>query len=125
MLTAFHDSHRRAQALRDGATDFLLKIDTLEKISKKIRQTQPPADEPAATLAQGGTGQAQAGGGTPVSSLSNWPKRRAPESRSGRFSNDDVTQHYPEQGRRSVPWRSVSSRLVRGVGFLRDALGLG
>ena len=125
MLTAFHDSHRRAQALRDGATDFLLKIDTLEKISKKIRQTQQPADEPVPAPAWGESGQAPAGSGSPDSSLSYWPKRRAPESGIRRSSHDDVTQQHPEQGRRSVPWRSASSRLVRGVGFLRNALGLG
>jgi hypothetical protein len=46
--------------LRDGATDFLLKMDTVEKISKRIQQTPEQGAESVPGL---GWGNRSAGGG--------------------------------------------------------------
>jgi len=124
MLTSFYDSQRRSRALRDGATDFLLKIDTVEKISKSIRSRQRQAKDELAGSPPGRGEFEPERDGSPVRVSANWPGRRAPEFAAGRFSDDDVTQTHPESGRRNVPWRSASSRLVRGVGYLRALLGL-
>ncbi len=40
LLTSFCDSYRKAQALREGASDFLLKSYDLEKICSRILQAQ-------------------------------------------------------------------------------------
>ena len=125
MLTAFYDSQRRCRALRDGATDFLLKMDTVEKISKRIQQTPEQGAESVPGLGWGTAVPGAADGAPPGSALTDWPRRRAPEYTIGRSSNHDVTQQHPDRGRRSVPWRSASSRLVRGVGYLRDLFGPG
>jgi DNA-binding NarL/FixJ family response regulator len=110
MLTSFYDSQRRTRALRDGATDFLLKVDTVDRISSSILRT---------------TGEKWSAGADSRVISSGWPKRRASEVNTGRLASDNVTtQQHPDEGRRSVPWRSVSSQLVRGVSQLREFLGL-
>lgn len=119
MLTAFYDSQRRCRALREGATDFLLKSDTVERILKRIQQAPECDAVPVSGLGWGTTMPGACDPATAGSALSGWPRRRAPEYTTGRSSNHDVTPQHPERGRRSVPWRSASSRLVRGVGFLR------
>ncbi len=110
MLTSFYDSQCRTRALRNGATDFLLKVDAVDRISSSILRT---------------TGEKVMAGADSGVISSEWPKRRASEIKTGRFVSDQVTtQQHPDEGRRSVPWRSVSSQLVRGVGQLREFLGL-
>ena len=110
MLTSFYDSQRRSRALRDGATDFLLKADTVDRISHRILRT---------------TGEKITAGADSGVTASDWPKRRASEINTGPFVSDKVTtQQHPDPGRRSVPWRGVPGQLVRGVDQLREFLGL-
>jgi len=125
MLTAFYDSQRRARALREGATDFLVKIDTVEKISRQIRQNQVPLEEedlrwrPEREDAAPSERDESAAGES-----SFWPTRRASTPITRLRGHSEVTQEPPESGRRSKLWRGASDGWVRGVAFLAALLGL-
>ena len=126
MLTAFYDSQRRARALREGATDFLVKIDTVEKISRQIRHTRVPSEEedlrwrPDHEDAVHSVRDECADGES-----SFWPTRRASTPITGPPIHGEVTQEPPVLGHRSLPWLGASDWLVRGVAFLAALLGLG
>ncbi len=122
MLTSFYDSQRRARALRDGATDFLLKVDTVDRISHSILRAT--GEKTSGVIPGSEIGQPPVISAGPGVISSDWPKRRASEINTGHFVSDKTTQPHPDRGRRSVPWRSVPSQLVRGVDQLREFLGL-
>jgi len=123
MLTSFYDSQRRARALRDGATDFLLKVDTVDRISGSILHTT--ADAKAADTIPVREGGRESENDRATDTISScWPKRRASVINTGRFDSDKVTTQRHPGGHRSEPWRSVPGQLMRGVGHLRSFLGL-
>ena len=125
MLTAFYDSQRRARALREGATDFLVKIDTVEKISRQIKQNRIPLEEEDLRWrskredAVPSDRDESAAGGSSV-----WPTRRASTPLTRPSVHRQVTKEPPESGRRSRLWHGASEGLVRGVAFLAALLGL-
>src|SRR5207245_2884884 len=107
MLTTLSDWESKTQALRDGASDFLLKSSPLV-IPDHIR---------LALRARPDNGNAV---DVPVKVLCS--DRRAPES-NGRPAAEVARSHPP--GCRKRSWRRSSSRLVRGVHYLRSLLAWG
>ena len=125
MLTAFYDSQRRARALREGATDFLVKIDTVEKISRQIRQTRIPPEEEDLRWGSAREDAVNSERGESAAGESSfWPTRRASTPTTGLRRHSEVTQEPPESGRRSRLWHGALDGLVRGVAFLAALLGL-
>jgi DNA-binding NarL/FixJ family response regulator len=125
MLTAFFDGYRQARALRDGASAFLLKSYSVEKISSHILQAQeqPFTQERVPASMQVETQEPEFAGSL-ERTFSIRPGHREPGFTKERFGTDGASQQYPEKASRNMPWQGLSSGLVRGVGYLRERLGL-
>ncbi|MBC8097455.1 MAG: response regulator transcription factor [Akkermansiaceae bacterium] len=106
MLTTFGDTEVKARALRDGASDFLLKSFHVAEIAERIRRVQARPKRPALVSA---------------TTDSAWPDRRAAEMM-GVGMGSEQTQ-LPELGRRNDVDQNSESLLRRGVNFLRAWAG--
>jgi CheY-like chemotaxis protein len=111
MLTTFFDSQAKSEALRDGAADLLLKSLHLEEITQRIRDVhEHPEQFP----------KADADSPPDTGSITlDWPDTRASEVKHGRFNNPEGGPQ-PETGLRNESGKRDSSRLARGVNFLRS-----
>ncbi|HLP76334.1 MAG TPA: response regulator transcription factor, partial [Candidatus Paceibacterota bacterium] len=110
MLTTMSDSLIKARALKDGATDFLLKSLEVVNIADRIRQVSamPRRSVAIPTVA------------TNTNTENFRPDRRASELGVGIEHNPGS---QPDIGRRSAARTMSQSRLMRGVNFLRSWLG--
>jgi DNA-binding NarL/FixJ family response regulator len=108
MLTTFGDLDSKARALRDGATDFLLKSYQVNEIACRVRSAAATTPRPITELA-------------PAAAGNKWPTSRA----SGlNDRTDGIQNRLPVSGRRNTPGggECASNRLMRGVQLLRAML---
>ncbi len=109
MLTTFGDMQVKAQAFRDGASDFLLKSFGVVEIAERIRQAHARPKRMALEIS------------VPNGISTVWPSARASDvTRVGIGS--EQTQP-PEFGRRSAIDKNSQGLLMRGVHLIRAWVG--
>jgi DNA-binding NarL/FixJ family response regulator len=111
MLTTFGDSNLKARALSDGASDFLLKSYAIHEIADRVRDANARPVMSADLVTQ-------------ENAIEDWASRRAPGESQHQAECAQRNAH-PEPARRIVAGGGEchSSRLVRGVRFLRSLIG--
>jgi DNA-binding NarL/FixJ family response regulator len=121
MLTTCFDSIYRQRALREGATDYLLKSYSVEEIAHRIRQAlqEPVLSGFVSVCAEGKLEEAAE---TTADDLAIGEEQRTEEFAGGRFKHDSC-KRSSDRGWPAV-WGRASNRLMRGAFYVRSLLAM-
>jgi DNA-binding NarL/FixJ family response regulator len=121
MLTTCYDSIYRKRALRDGATDYLLKSYSVEQIAHHIQKAveQPVPSGLVSVFPERALERVEISAGV----SSGGEDERAADFTRGRFSKHDLSEQNSDRRWHTV-WRGASNRLLRGAFYVRSWLAM-